>query len=165
MTDEEKTDAFSSIVIAFSILFLAGIIIPTFYVEKSNIKSGITKSLQSSYREPLPEYMDDVETPAPDYRIVNMRVTAYCPCKRCCYPYSDGVTSTGKNAYSLGVAVDPKFIPYGTVIDIPGYGIVEADDCGGSIEGKRLDVRFSTHQEALNWGVKNIQIKIYRSKK
>lgn len=93
-----------------------------------------------------------------------MTVTAYCPCERCCQQFSDGQTATGTNAYERGVAVDPKFITYGSMVFIPEYGYVMADDCGGAIKGNRLDVRFSTHQEALNWGVRILKVRIYPKK-
>jgi 3D (Asp-Asp-Asp) domain-containing protein len=89
-----------------------------------------------------------------------MKITAYCPCARCCGEFADGRTATGKDAYTKGVAVDPSVIPYGTVIHIPGYGTATADDCGGAIKGDRLDVRFTTHQEALNWGVRFLEITV-----
>ena len=99
--------------------------------------------------------------PKKRYKEMEMRVTAYCPCKRCCAPHADGITSVGNDAYQKGVAVDPSVIPYGSVLDIPGYGVVEADDAGGAIKQNRLDVRFKTHQEALNWGVKYLTVKVY----
>jgi 3D (Asp-Asp-Asp) domain-containing protein len=107
------------------------------------------------------EYKEEI----PKYREVLMNVSAYCPCEKCCGEWSDGITSTGKDAYTKGVAVDPKVIPLGTKIEIPDYGVVYADDVGGSIKGNKLDVRFKTHQEALNWGRKHIKVKIWEDTK
>jgi len=106
---------------------------------------------------------EEIHNPTVEFDVIvkKMRVSAYCPCRLCCGNYSDGVTSTGKSAYTKGVAVDPTVIPYGTIINIPGYGEVIADDCGGAIKGNRLDVRFTSHQAALNWGVKNLEVRIY----
>jgi len=89
-------------------------------------------------------------------------VTAYCPCELCCQKFADGLTSTGKNAYTPGVAVDPKVIPLGSIVFIPGYGSVEADDVGGSIKGDKIDVRFRTHREAKEWGRKKLRITVFR---
>lgn len=91
-----------------------------------------------------------------------MSVSAYCPCKLCCGKYSDGKTATGTDASTKGVAVDPDMIPYGTMIFIPEYGYTEADDCGSAIKGNKLDVRFPTHQEARNWGVRILKVRIYK---
>jgi 3D (Asp-Asp-Asp) domain-containing protein len=96
------------------------------------------------------------------FTTMEVEATAYCPCEKCCGIYADGLTATGTDAYTKGVAVDPKIIPYGTVIEIPNYGRVVADDCGGAIKGRRIDVRFKTHQEAREYGRKTIRIRIYK---
>lgn len=82
------------------------------------------------------------------------KITAYCPCKKCCGRWSDGVTASGHKIQSGDrfVAAD-KSIPFGMMITIPGYGTVPVLDRGGAIKGNRIDVYFDTHQEALEWGV------------
>jgi len=95
-------------------------------------------------------------------REIEVEVTAYCPCEKCCGEYADGLTATGKDAYTKGVAVDPKVIPLGSTIHIPGYGTVEADDVGGAIKGAKIDVRFRTHKEAKQWGRQKRRITILR---
>ena len=87
--------------------------------------------------------------------------TGYANVKKCCYPYFDGVTSTGRDANLSGVAVDPSIIPYGSHIEIEGVGVFLADDCGSAIKGARIDIRFKTYKEAIQWGRKKIKIKIY----
>jgi len=93
-----------------------------------------------------------------------MRVTAYCPCDKCCGKYGWGYTTASgyriNKKHDILVAADRK-IPFGTKLIIPGYNksrIVEVKDRGGAIKGDKLDVYFPTHQEALNWGVKNLEI-------
>ena len=54
----------------------------------------------------------------------------------------------------------PPEIPFGTWIDITGYGYAEVLDRGGVIKGRRLDLLFPTHQEALNWGVEYLEIRL-----
>ena len=88
------------------------------------------------------------------------KVTAYCPDSCCCGVYADGITATGTDARTRGVAVDPRVIPYGTRLRIPGYGEAVADDCGGAIKGNRLDLRFPTHQAALRWGVQELDVEV-----
>lgn len=99
---------------------------------------------------------------AQPFEEVEVVATAYCPCRRCCGEFSDGITATGTDAYTRGVAVDPNFIPLGSIIEIPGYGKVIADDVGGAIKGRKIDVRFQTHQEALEWGRQKIRIRFFR---
>ena len=87
------------------------------------------------------------------------KITAYCPCEKCCGRFADGYTASGAKAEGQLIAA-PKEIPYHTWIDVPGYGMAEVLDRGGSIKGRRLDVFFPTHQEALNWGVKYLEIEL-----
>ncbi|MHC4720522.1 MAG: 3D domain-containing protein, partial [Planctomycetota bacterium] len=37
---------------------------------------------------------------------------------------------------------------------------VKVLDRGGAIKGNRLDVFFHSHQQALNWGVRYIDVKV-----
>ena len=87
------------------------------------------------------------------------RISAYCICSRCCGKWSDGITASGAKAVGKLIAAPPE-IPFGTWIDIPGYGIAEVLDRGGAFKGRRLDLLFPTHQEALEWCVEFIEIKI-----
>jgi len=52
-------------------------------------------------------------------------------------------------------------IPFGTVIDIPGYGQAKVLDRGGAIRGDRLDVFFPNHRAALVWGVRDLTVTIH----
>jgi len=108
-------------------------------------------------------------TSQPAVRVVKMKVTAYDPGSCCCGEYADGKTSIGDNAYVCdGVAADPKLLPYRTRLEIPGVGIREVDDTGGAMRkaGRQnppvyhIDLRFPTHEEALEWGVKRLDVKV-----
>ena len=86
-------------------------------------------------------------------------VSAYCPCELCCGAFADGVTASG-HVIQPGdkfVAAD-KSIPFGTMLDVPGYGLVPVLDRGGAIKGNKLDLYFDTHAEALQWGRKQLQV-------
>lgn len=58
------------------------------------------------------------------------------------------------------IAVDPSVIPLGSKVEIPGYGVFIAGDTGGAIKGNKIDIHFTTVQQALNWGRRTITIKI-----
>jgi len=99
-----------------------------------------------------------------EWESIRMRVTAYCPCPKCCGEYSDGVTACGYKIRpgDTFVAADRRF-HFGTEMLIPGYSnsqTVKVLDRGGAIKGNRLDVFFATHEEALEWGVKHLDIKV-----
>ena len=88
------------------------------------------------------------------------RVSAYCPGPCCCGKWADGITASGKPAVGLIVAA-PSEIPFGTALIIPGYGVAAVQDRGGVITGDRLDVLFPTHQEALEWGVQELKVRVF----
>ena len=99
-----------------------------------------------------------------EWEIVQMRVTAYCPCEQCCGQYSDGVTACGYKIQpgDTFVAADRRY-SFGTEMLIPSYSngrAVKVLDRGGAIKGNRLDVFFATHQEALEWGVKYLEVSV-----
>jgi cystine transport system substrate-binding protein len=98
-------------------------------------------------------------------------VTAYCPGACCCGPHADGKTATGRDADRAGVAVDPSIIPLGSRLDIPGYSRgstrvkgswILADDTGGVIKGRKIDIRFSTHEEARAWGKRTLKVRVWK---
>ncbi len=97
------------------------------------------------------------------------KATAYCSCKRCCdKDPSDkwyGITATGKKARWGTVAVDKRVIKLGSTLRIKGFPntIFRAEDVGGAIKGKHIDVWFPSHRAALEFGVKNINVKRVRN--
>jgi len=98
------------------------------------------------------------------WRIVRMKVTGYCPCSKCCGEYSDGITANGHKIQpgDTFVAADKRY-SFGTEMVIEGYSssqIVKVLDRGGAIRGNKLDAFFHTHQEALEWGVRYIDVKV-----
>jgi 3D (Asp-Asp-Asp) domain-containing protein len=85
------------------------------------------------------------------------KLTGYCACMYCCGK-TDGITSTGVKAKAgRTIAVDPRVIPYGSIVIINGKEYV-AEDCGGAIKNKKIDIFFNTHNEALEWGVKYAEV-------
>jgi 3D (Asp-Asp-Asp) domain-containing protein len=102
--------------------------------------------------------------PAEKWRVVKMKVTGYCPCSKCCGEYSDGITANGHKIQpgDTFVAADKRY-SFGTEMIIEGYSngrTVKVLDRGGAIKGNKLDAFFHTHQEALEWGVRYIDVKV-----
>jgi 3D (Asp-Asp-Asp) domain-containing protein len=100
------------------------------------------------------------------WQTVAMRVTAYCPCSKCCGEYADGITANGHRIRpgDTFAAADRRY-SFGTEMLIPGYNNsvpVEVLDRGGAIKGNRLDVFFATHEEALQWGVQYLDVEVRR---
>lgn len=68
----------------------------------------------------------------------------------------NGITATGTQVTAgRTIAVDPKIIPYGSQVYIEGYGWRTAEDCGGAVKNKQIDIAVETHSEALSVGVKS----------
>ena len=64
-------------------------------------------------------------------------------------------TSTGKQPKEgRTIAVDPKVIPYGSIIYIQDYGYFIAEDCGGAIKQNRIDIYTNSHSYAIQQGKK-----------
>lgn len=80
--------------------------------------------------------------------------------------FPNSPTSTGvMPEVGRTVAVDPKVIPYGTSIEIDGFGVRIAEDTGGAIKGKKLDIFVQTTAEAFQLGrQKNIDVWMVDSK-
>ena len=112
--------------------------------------------------------------------VMEMKTTGYCACQKCCgwkiswygLPVFSsgplkgkikiiGKTASGKMARPGTVAVDPKLFPMGTKFYIPGYGWGIAQDAGGAIKGRHLDLFFWRHQSGNNWGVQTKKVKVW----
>jgi 3D (Asp-Asp-Asp) domain-containing protein len=61
-----------------------------------------------------------------------------------------GTTATGTGVYKGIVAVDPRVIPLGTRMYIPGYGYGLAADTGGAIKGNIIDLGYGAN-DVKNW--------------
>ncbi|ASB90029.1 LysM peptidoglycan-binding domain-containing protein [Bacillus sonorensis] len=75
-----------------------------------------------------------------------------------------GITKTGvdlnANPDAKVIAVDPNVIPLGSKVYVEGYGEATAEDTGSAINGHKIDVFISNKEDALNWGVKTVKVKI-----
>lgn len=80
------------------------------------------------------------------------KIYHYCACKSCCGK-TNGITATGATATAgRTIAVDPNVIPLGSVVVIDGHEYI-AEDTGGAIKGKKIDMFCESHEEALQRGV------------
>jgi len=95
------------------------------------------------------------EPPDETGKSVSMNVEARAYCLR-------GFTSRGTPTRVGAVAVDPRIIPLGSRIYIPGYGWGTALDTGGAIKGNSIDIWMPTYSQCMQWGVRNITIKVVK---
>ena len=93
-----------------------------------------------------------------------MRVTAICPCAKCCDKSSDGITASGhKICPGDAFAAASSDLPFGTHLIVPGYNDgrpIRVLDRGSIVDSTSLDVFFSDHQAAVDWGVQHLIVVI-----
>lgn len=93
-------------------------------------------------------------------RTLTLLATAYDPGPGSCGKYANGITCNGKRAGYGIIAVDPKVIPLGSKLLVPGYGYGIAADVGGAIKGNRIDLGFNSRPAAFKWGKKWLKVTI-----
>lgn len=100
-------------------------------------------------------------------RVITMVATGYSPDARSCGDSADGITASLHSVFTNGhrlVAADTKVLPFGSMLSIPGYDtgqIVPVLDRGSAIKGRRLDLLFPTHEQALVWGVRKVKVTVW----
>lgn len=136
--------------------------------------AGQTAETTQAASQPAP-----VSRPAPPngvpsgyvyWKTVRAKVTAYEPSSKSCGSSADGKTSIGENAWVMdGVAADPRAIPYGSYVEIPGVGVREVDDTGSAMRRSwrshgryHIDLRVKYVSQAQRWGVKYLDVKLYK---
>lgn len=135
------------------------------------VKTEAFAKAAPSVSVPMPaESTDSVPEGYVYWKTVRAKVTAYEPGRRSCGKFANGKTSIGHNAWNMdGVATDPKAIPYGVYCDVPGIGIREVDDTGSAMRKSwrrygryHIDVRMPYYYQAKRWGVKYLDVKLYK---
>jgi 3D (Asp-Asp-Asp) domain-containing protein len=88
--------------------------------------------------------------------VLTVVVTAYSA--NCPIQGTGDRTSTGRKASTTqGVAVDPKMIPLGSNVKIGNKWYI-ADDVGGDIKGRHIDLRLPSRGECLKFGRRTMKI-------
>lgn len=84
-------------------------------------------------------------------------ISHYCSCETCCNK-SDGITASGTQATAgRTIAADPDVLPMGSTVIIDGHTYT-VEDVGGAIKGNRIDIFMDSHEEALQAGVKTVEV-------
>lgn len=97
------------------------------------------------------------------------RLTAYCPCEKCCYEWAQNrpidkngnvivYTASGEKAVEgLTIAADTNVLPFGTRVYINGHEY-EVHDRG--VKGNSIDIYFESHEDAVNFGLQYADVSI-----
>ena len=105
--------------------------------------------------EPVRENVVETSYGAINYsNVMSMEATAYLPTDGS----GAGITATGIRATYGVVAVDPRIIPLGTKVYIPGYGVALAADTGGAIKGYKIDLCMESYAECMQFGRRNVTV-------
>lgn len=90
-------------------------------------------------------------------------VTHYCACTKCCGPNAQGITASGKQV-ATGMVAMSSYYPFGTLIEINGVMYTVEDRGGSGIENSRsrVDIFVPDHNEALRLGRFTTTATIYR---
>lgn len=117
---------------------------------KSNEKKS--KELESELQE-ANQTIEDLK--GSEYKLVylgNFKYTYYCDERikgHICG--GSGITKSGApTQVGTTIAVDPAIIPLGTTVYIEGVGFRVAQDTGGMVKGKHVDILVKYHNEALS---------------
>lgn len=147
-------------------------------VEESTVEVSQEKSIESeSVVEVVEEKVPEAQIPSREEMKESVSSTTYNP-SRGIGSRGEMFVATAYTSHELGgsrrtatgtqvtqgrtIAVDPRYIPYKSKIFLycPSYpqvnGIYTAEDCGGAIKSRRLDIYFENYQEALRFGVREV---------
>ena len=101
----------------------------------------------------------DIESRKDNSGYIKFTATAYCGCAKCCGK-STGKTASGTTATAGRTVAMSSSYSFGTKIEIQGMGTYIVEDRGGAIKGNRIDIFFSNHQKALDFGRKTVYLKV-----
>jgi resuscitation-promoting factor RpfB len=143
----------------------AAVAVPA-HIQTDEIKSDVGTS-HSAEKEALPVRVAEVRTvnarnhkasrtseaPAPGQgRKITVESTAYC---------LRGFTARGTGVEYGTIAVDPRVIPLGSKIYVPGYGWGRALDTGGAVRGNIIDIWLPTSSQCYGWGRRTVTITVF----
>lgn len=120
----------------------------------------------------VPQVMAQVVPTQDERKLVKLgefRVTAYCPCGKCCgkWAYNRPTDERGDKIVmgasgarlidGVSIAVDPSVIPYGSTVIMDGAEYI-AHDCGGAIKGNSIDIYFDDHDSATEYALRYVDV-------
>ena len=111
------------------------------------------QKVQTSRSSTLPRATSTSTTGGTTYKI-----TAYCPCSKCCGKATGRTASGTKATAGRTVAASSKFA-FGTKLNIGGH-IYTVEDRGGAVNGNKIDIFVNSHSEALQWGVRYMTVSV-----
>lgn len=141
--------------------------------KETTSRGASSRGFSEGFEETEPGVIKTAEGEVLEYtEVIQVEATAYCACYKCCGKHPSnkyyGITKTGTRAKVGTIAVDPRLIPLGTKMYVEGlygaknYGVGKAEDIGGAIKGKIIDLYFDTHSETIQWGRQQVNVYILK---
>ena len=154
-------------VLWWAVMYFWAIMIPVsiFYVKEYNAEKEKLQELLTVCKQDLTKIQEEIKLHEEEHKeekepklksLGKFKITAYCSCSKCCGK-SDGITASGTKATAGRTIAAPSTFKFGTKLIINGHEYT-VEDRGGAIKGNRIDIYFDSHQEALNFGVKYIEV-------
>ena len=139
------------------------------WVHSSSGYGGVglnSPSYEGSYRRlSIVDYDAPVAIPVQGEPLYSLEVdvTHYCACEKCCGSNADGISASGKPV-ARGMVAMSSYYPFGTQIMINGVMYTVEDRGGSGIENNihRVDIFVPDHNEALRLGRFTTTAYIYR---
>ena len=157
---------YTSIILSFVALLTAG-----WFWQESRVQCRQQDRIQYQdvfFAEPVrAQPIVVLERPTfPEWIEIPALVTGYTPhdgTDSAHWSTKDTVTATNKDwrVHPYGIAADPRILPYGTLVRVPGYrsgAIFAVDDTGGAMRGSwkkgivQVDLRYQTSYSARKQG-------------
>lgn len=114
--------------------------------------------------DPEPE-VEEVVQEEPEFEQITVVATAYVSDCKGCIGITKGGTDVRDTIYHDSgyriIATDPNIIPLGSLVEINGQRFI-ADDIGGAIKGHRIDILMESESQALEFGIKEVDVTILR---
>ena len=124
-------------------------------VAAERIPAGrVNASRNNARRMTTDTAFEDVEVDTVEGALIDFDATAYC---------LSGRTASGVGVRPGIIAADPRVLPIGTVVHLRAgsyTGIYTVMDTGGRIKGRIVDVYVPTRKEAMQFGRRQVKIKV-----
>jgi len=126
-------------------------------VKEETSKENVEKEISKEVVKQEQNNPNKQEKPA-EVNTLTVEATAYSATSM------GGITATGmdlnENPGAKVIAVDPNVIPLGSKVHVEGYGEAVAGDTGGAIKGNKIDLNFSSVDQALEFGRQTVKVEI-----
>ena len=150
--------------------FVSALIVPAYpllekYAEEKGLAVGSRKELvrNKEILRLIETHIEENHPTGEALYTLEVEVTHYCACAKCCGSNAQGLTASGKQA-AVGMVAMSSHYPFGTQIMINGTMYTVEDRGGSGIENNihRVDIYVPDHQKALRMGRYTTTATIYR---